>query len=68
MYLDKNNDKRSSYSFRHYYAEQRLQEIGTNPQALDYIAANMGTSWQMLQNFYIRKGQNVDLDTLIGFD
>ncbi len=64
MYYDKNEDRRSAYSFRHYYAEQRLDEIGTHPKALDYIAENMGTSWLMLQNFYIRKGRNVDIDML----
>jgi site-specific recombinase XerD len=67
MYVDEYGDARTAYSFRHYYAEQRLDEIGTHPQALDYIAENMGTSWQMLQNFYIRKGRNVDIDTLTGY-
>jgi integrase len=67
MYEDEYGDARTAYSFRHYYAEQRLDEIGTHPQALDYIAENMGTSWLMLQNFYIRKGRNVDVDTLTGY-
>lgn len=67
MYLDSNGDSRSAYSFRHYYAEQRLDEIGTHPKALDYIAENMGTSWLMLQNFYIRKGRNIDVDTLTSY-
>ena len=67
MYYDEYGDARTAYSIRHYYAEQRLDEIGTHPQALDYIASNMGTSWQMLESFYIRKGRNVDIDTLTGF-
>lgn len=67
MYYDEYGDARTAYSFRHYYAEQRLAEIGTHPKALDYIAENMGTSWLMLQNFYIRKGLNVDIDTLTGY-
>lgn len=68
LYKDKNGDTRSAYSFRHYYAEQRLDEIGTHPQAMDYIATNMGTSWLMLQNFYIRKGRNIDIDTLTSYN
>lgn len=68
LYKDKNGDTRSAYSFRHYYAEQRLDKIGTHPQAMDYIATNMGTSWLMLQNFYIRKGRNIDIDTLTSYN
>jgi integrase len=67
MYKDEYGDARTAYSFRHYYAEQRFAEIGTHPKAMDYIADNMGTSWQMLQNFYIRRGLNVDIDTLTGY-
>lgn len=68
LYKDKNGENRTAYSFRHYYAEQRLDEIGTHPQAMDYIATNMGTSWLMLQNFYIRKGRNIDIDTLTSYN
>ncbi len=57
--------KRSAYSFRHYYAEQRFADIGTDPKTFDLLSTNMGTGRQMLESYYIRKGMNVDDEALI---
>jgi len=62
---DDNNGKRSAYSFRHYYAEQRFKEIGINPHTFDLLSTNMGTGRQMLESYYIRKGMVVDDEALI---
>ncbi len=62
---NKDNEKRSAYSFRHYFAEQRLRAMGENPRALDILSVNMGTSKQMLESFYVRKGVMLDDEALI---
>ncbi len=62
---DADGKKRSAYSFRHYYAEQRFAEIGINPKTFDLLSVNMGTGRQMLESYYIRKGMVVDDEALI---
>jgi integrase len=62
---DAEGGKRSAYSFRHYYAEQRFAEIGINPKTFDLLSTNMGTGRQMLESYYIRKGMVVDDEALI---
>jgi integrase len=62
---DAEGGKRSAYSFRHYYAEQRFAEIGINPKTFDLLSVNMGTGRQMLESYYIRKGMVVDDEALI---
>lgn len=68
LLYDRDGDKRTMYSFRHYYAESRLREIGINPKAFDLLSANMGTSRQMIAKHYVRKGVMYDEDALIGTD
>jgi integrase len=63
--LDNNGDRRTAYSLRHYYAEQRLIELGTNARAFDIIATNMGTGRQYLESHYVRKGVMQDEDALV---
>jgi hypothetical protein len=62
---DAEGGKRSAYSFRHYYAEQRFADIGINPKTFDLLSTNMGTGRQMLESYYIRKGMVVDDEALI---
>lgn len=62
---DADGNRRSAYSFRHYFAEQRLAAMGTNPRALDILSVNMGTSKQMLESFYVRRGVLLDDEALI---
>jgi integrase len=40
--LNAEGEKRRAYSLRHYYAEQRLIELGTNARAFEIIGTNMG--------------------------
>lgn len=63
--LDKDGERRTSYSLRHYYAEQRLIELGTNARAFDIIGTNMGTGRQYLEAHYVRKGIMQDEDALV---
>lgn len=46
---------RTAYSFRHYYAEQRLSEAGQNMATTADLRANMGTSLIQIERHYIRK-------------
>lgn len=62
---DANGNRRSAYSFRHYYAEQRLRVMQTNPRALDILSVNMGTGKQMLESFYVRRDILADDEVLI---
>jgi hypothetical protein len=39
--------------------------MGENPRALDILSVNMGTSKQMLESFYVRKGVMLDDEVLI---
>ena len=57
--------KRSAYSFRHYYAEDRFRELGYNAMALDTLATNMGTGRMQLEKHYVRKGIALDEDALV---
>lgn len=63
---DADGEKRTAYSLRHYYAEQRLIELGTNARAYDMIGTNMGTGRQYLEAHYVRKGMMMDEDMLVG--
>lgn len=65
LLTDKNGDRRSAYSFRHVYAENRFAAIGFNPIAFDLIATNMGTGRQSLEKHYVRRGIIGDADALI---
>lgn len=58
--------KRSAYSFRHYYAEQRFVELGYNAAVYDMLCTNMGTSRKQIEDHYVRKGIMMDVDVLIG--
>jgi hypothetical protein len=50
---------------RHYYAEQRFIELGTNVRAFDIIATSMGAGRQYLEAHYVRKGVMQDEDALV---
>jgi integrase len=63
--LDADGGRRSAYSLRHYYAEQRLIELGTNARAFDIIGENIGTGRQYLEDHYVRKGIMQDEDALV---
>jgi integrase len=63
--FDKDGERRTAYSLRHYYAEQRLKELGTNARAFDIIGTNMGTGRQYLEAHYVRKGIMQDEDALV---
>lgn len=63
--LDTDGERRSAYSLRHFYAEQRLIELGTNVRAFDIIGANIGTGRQYLETHYVRKGVLADEDALV---
>ena len=63
--LDKDGERRSAYSLRHYYAETRLKELGTNARAFDILSTNMGTGRQYLEAHYVRKGIMQDEDALV---
>jgi integrase len=63
--LDAEGERRSAYSLRHYYAEQRLIELGTNARAFDTIGKNMGTGRQYLETHYVRKGLFDEADVLV---
>lgn len=56
LLLDKNGDRRSAYSFRHYYAEHTLREMRYTENAIDLLCKNMGTSRQSIDNHYVRRG------------
>lgn len=58
-------ERRSPYSLRHFYAEQRMIELGVNPRAFDIVGDNMGTSRQYLETHYVRKGVLADEDVLV---
>ena len=62
---DANGDRRSAYSLRHYYAEDRLRAMGTHPKAIENISGNMGTQKIQLEKHYIRKGMLTDEAALI---
>jgi hypothetical protein len=54
--VDKETGKnRTSYSFRHYYAEQRISEAGLNLATTVDLRANMGTGLEQLEKHYVRK-------------
>lgn len=66
LLVDENGDRRSAYSLRHYYAEDRLRAIGTHAKAIENISGNMGTQKIQLEKHYIRKGMLTDEAALIG--
>lgn len=63
--LDVESERRSAYSLRHFYAEQRFIELGVNARAFDILSVNMGTSRQYLETHYVRKGLLADADALV---
>jgi len=46
---------RTAYSFRHYYAEQRIAQAGLNLATTADLRANMGTGLEQLERHYVRK-------------
>jgi integrase len=66
LLYDENGDRRTAYSFRHYYAEQRFTELGYNAAVYDMLCTNMGTGRPQIENHYVRKGIMMDVDVLIG--
>lgn len=63
---DEDGQRRTAYSLRHYYAEQRFVEHGYNAAVYDMLATNMGTGRTQIENFYVRRGVMMDVDVLIG--
>lgn len=54
--VDKETGKnRTAYSFRHYYAEQRIAQAGLNLATTADLRANMGTGLDQLERHYVRK-------------
>lgn len=66
LLLDEHGQRRTAYSFRHYYAEQRFRELGYHLSTVDMLATNMGTSRKQIDDHYVRKGVLMDVDTLLG--
>jgi len=66
LLVDENGDRRTAYSFRHYYAEQRFIELGYNAAVYDMLCTNMGTGRKQIEDHYVRKGIMMDVDVLIG--
>ncbi len=66
--LDGDGKRRSAYSLRHYYAEQRVDDLKINPRAFDIMGVNMGTGRQYLEAHYVRKGIMQDEDALVTGD
>lgn len=63
---DERGQRRTAYSLRHYYAEQRFIELGYNPKVYDMLSENMGTKRKQIEDHYVRKGLSMDVDVLIG--
>lgn len=66
LLYDDDGQRRTAYSFRHYYAEQRFIELGYNAAVYDMLCTNMGTSRKQIEDHYVRKGIMMDVDVLIG--
>ncbi|KPA22699.1 Phage integrase family protein [Shimia sp. SK013] len=66
LLYDEHGQRRTAYSLRHYYAEQRFVEHGYNAAVYDMLCTNMGTSRQQIEDHYVRKGIMMDVDVLIG--
>lgn len=65
LLYDENGARRTAYSLRHYYAEQRFIELGYNAAVYDMLCMNMGTSRKQIEDHYVRKGVLMDVDVLI---
>ena len=65
---DENGDRRTAYSFRHYYAEERFRDMGYSLSTFDMLAENMGTGKLQIENHYVRKGLLMDVDVLLSTD
>jgi len=48
--------RRTAYSFRHYYAERYVHLHGANLATFDELAQNMGTKQAQIESHYVRKG------------
>lgn len=66
LLYDELGQRRTAYSFRHYYAEQRFIELGYNAAVYDMLCTNMGTGRKQIEDHYVRKGIMMDVDVLIG--
>jgi integrase len=66
LLYDDDGQRRTAYSFRHYYAEQRFIELGYNAAVYDMLSKNMGTGRPQIESHYVRKGIMMDVDVLIG--
>ncbi|ALI54577.1 tyrosine-type recombinase/integrase [Celeribacter marinus] len=65
LLYDENGDRRTAYSLRHYYAEERFRDMGYNLATYDMLAENMGTSRKQIDDHYVRKGMLMDVDVLL---
>jgi hypothetical protein len=65
LLYDEDGQRRTAYSFRHYYAEQRFRDLGYNLATTDMLATNMGTSRKQIDDHYVRKGLLMDVDVLL---
>lgn len=66
LLYDDDGQRRTAYSLRHYYAEQRFIELGYNAAVYDMLSENMGTGRKQIEDHYVRKGIMMDVDVLIG--
>ena len=65
LLYDEHGDRRTAYSLRHYYAEERFRDMGYNLATYDMLAENMGTSRKQIDDHYVRKGMLMDVDVLL---
>lgn len=65
LLYDEYGQRRTAYSFRHYYAEQRFRDLGYSLATYDMLATNMGTVRKQIEDHYVRKGLLMDVDILL---
>ena len=65
LLYDEHGARRTAYSLRHYYAEERFRDMGYNLATSDMLAENMGTSRKQIDDHYVRKGVLMDVDALL---
>lgn len=65
LLYDEYGQRRTAYSFRHHYAEQRFRDLGYSLATYDMLATNMGTGRKQIEDHYVRKGLLMDVDVLL---
>jgi integrase len=65
LLCDEYGQRRTAYSFRHYYAEERFRDLGYSLATYDMLAENMGTGRLQIEAHYVRKGLLMDVDVLL---